>query len=171
MRSWIAIAGAGLALLLAGPGLAQGPFDTVDAIMQADRDFAAMAAEEGASAAFAHWMDASEGRLLRGTADAIMGAETIAPLYAAFTGDTLLHWQPTEGFAGSGDDFGVTWGVWSIHTDGDSTSAPVARGTYVTVWHRNADGDWRGLLDMGTNDPSYRPGQTGSESADDGGDE
>ncbi|OLF73979.1 hypothetical protein AWH62_07465 [Maricaulis sp. W15] len=170
MTTLFASAGVGLALVLAGPAHSQDPDDTVAAILQADRDFAAMAAEQGASAAFVHWMDASEGRLIRGTPDPIIGAENIAPLYAPFTGDTLLHWQPSEGFAGSGDDFGVTWGVWSIHSDGDSTSAPVARGTYVTVWRRNADGDWRGLLDMGTDDPSYQPGQTGSESPDDGGD-
>ncbi|WP_291843337.1 hypothetical protein [Maricaulis sp.] len=165
------LAGAGFALALAAPALAQGPDDTVAAILQADRDFASMAAEQGASAAFAHWMDASEGRLIRGTPEPVTGTDNFVALYAPFTGDTLLHWQPSEGFAGSGDDFGVTWGVWSIHTDGDNMSAPVARGTYVTVWHRNADGDWRGLLDMGTDDPSYEPGQTGSESADDGGDD
>lgn len=171
MKTLITSASLALAMVLAGPVLAQSPADTVEAILQADRDFAAMAAEEGAAAAFGQWMDPTEGRLVRGTPEPVIGTENIAPLYAAFTGDTLLHWEPSEGFAGSGDDFGVTWGVWSIHTDGDSASAPVARGTYVTVWHRNEDGEWRGLLDMGTEDPSYRPEPAGSESSDDGGDE
>ncbi len=165
------IAGLASALALSVPVLAQGPTDTVAAIMQADRDFAAMAAEDGAAAAFGHWMDPAEGRLVRGTPEPIIGTANIAALYAAFTGDTLLHWEPLEGFAGSGDDFGVTWGVWSIHADGDNSSSPVARGTYVTVWHRDDAGNWRGLLDMGTEDPSYRPEPAGSESSDDGGDE
>jgi hypothetical protein len=160
-----------LTLALAGPAPAQSPEDTVAAIMQADRDFAAMAAEEGAAAAFGHWMDATEGRLVRGTPDPVVGTQDIAPLYEPFTGDTLLHWEPSEGFAGSGDDFGVTWGVWSIHTDGDQASVAVTRGTYVTVWHRNDAGEWRGLLDMGTEDPSYQPEPAGSESSDDGGDQ
>ncbi|MFY0637980.1 hypothetical protein [Maricaulis maris] len=171
MKRWITRASLGLALNLAGPALAQSPEDTVAAILQADRDFAAMAAEEGAAAAFGQWMDETEGRLVRGTSEPIIGTERITPLYAAFTGDTLLHWEPREGFAGSGDDLGVTWGTWSIHTDGDNASTPVSRGTYVTVWHRNGDGEWRGLLDMGTEDPSYRPEPAGSESSDDGGDE
>jgi len=167
----VLLASASLSLALSGSILAQSPATTVAEIMQADRDFAAMAAEEGAAAAFGHWMDATEGRLLRGGPEPIVGVDNITPLYAPFTGDALLHWEPSEGFAGTGDDFGVTWGVWSIHTDGDSGSAPASRGTYVTVWRRNDAGDWRGLLDMGTDDPSYRPESAGSESSNVGGDE
>ncbi|MEA1942656.1 MAG: hypothetical protein U9P68_10455 [Pseudomonadota bacterium] len=107
----------------------------VDAIMQADRDFAAMAAEAGPEAAFAQWPEGA-----------------------------LLHWEPREGFASQAGDFGVTWGVWSLHPDGDQASAPAGRGTYITVWGQDDEGNWRGLLDMGTDDPSYRPGPPEADS-------
>lgn len=136
----------------------------VDAIMQADRDFAAMAAEAGPEAAFAAYMDGTDGRLIRGTPDALTGEADIRASFAQWPANVLLHWEPLEGFAADSGDFGVTWGLWSIHADGDRESAPASRGTYVTVWRQDDGGNWRGLLDMGTNDPSYRPGPPEADS-------
>lgn len=141
--------------LMATPAMAQGT--PVDAILQADRDFAAMAAETGPGPAFEVYMDDVDGRLIRGTADALVGSAEIRGSFDAWPEGILLHWEPLEGFASEGGDFGVTWGLWSLHPDGDRASAPAGRGTYVTVWRQDEAGNWRGLLDMGTNDPSYRP--------------
>ena len=58
----------------------------------------------------------------------------------------------------------MTWGVWELLPDGDRTTPPAGRGTYVTVWHLDADGNWRGVLDMGTDDPSYQPPQADPDS-------
>ena len=109
-------------------------------------------------------MESEDGRLVRGTATPLRGEAEIRALFAGVPDGTLLHWEPLEGLAGSGDDFGVTWGVWELHPDGDRTTPPAGRGTYVTVWQRNADGNWRGVLDMGTDDPSYQPPQADADS-------
>lgn len=143
------------AVLLTATGLAQE--DAVASMMQADRDFAALAAEAGVETAFATYMDRVDGRLVRGTPDPLVGEAAIRESFAGWPDTALLHWEPQEGFASQAGDFGVTWGIWSIHPDGDRASAPAGRGTYVTAWRRDADGNWRGLLDMGTDDPSYRP--------------
>lgn len=157
---------AGLALmgLAGGSALAQGNAAVVEAILQADRDFAALAAQTDIETAFATWMESEDGRLVRGTATPLRGEAEIRALFAGVPDGTLLHWEPLEGLAGSGDDFGVTWGVWELHPDGDRATPPAGRGTYVTVWQRNADGNWRGVLDMGTDDPSYQPPQADTDS-------
>ena len=157
---------AGLALmgLAGGSAVAQGNAAVVEAILQADRDFAALAAQTDIETAFATWMESEDGRLVRGTVTPLRGEAEIRALFAGVPDGTLLHWEPLEGLAGSGDDFGVTWGVWELHPDGDRTTPPAGRGTYVTVWQRNADGNWRGVLDMGTDDPSYQPPQADTDS-------
>ena len=157
---------AGLALmgLAGGSAVAQGNAAVVEAILQADRDFAALAAQTDIETAFATWMESEDGRLVRGTVTPLRGEAEIRALFAGVPDGTLLHWEPLEGLAGSGDDFGVTWGVWELHPDGDRTTPPAGRGTYVTVWQRNADGNWRGVLDMGTDDPSYQPPQADADS-------
>ena len=157
---------AGLALmgLAGGSAVAQGNAAVVEAILQADRDFAALAAQTDIETAFATWMESEDGRLVRGTVTPLRGEAEIRALFAGVPDGTLLHWERLEGLAGSGDDFGVTWGVWELHPDGDRTTPPAGRGTYVTVWQRNADGNWRGVLDMGTDDPSYQPPQADTDS-------
>ena len=157
---------AGLALmgLAGGSAVAQGNAAVVEAILQADRDFAALAAQTDIETAFATWMESEDGRLVRGTVTPLRGEAEIRALFAGVPDGTLLHGEPLEGLAGSGDDFGVTWGVWELHPDGDRTTPPAGRGTYVTVWQRNADGNWRGVLDMGTDDPSYQPPQADTDS-------
>ena len=151
------IIGAAAALVVMTTAARAEEATAVEAILQADRDFAAMAAEAGPEAAFAVYMDGTDGRLIRGTPDAVTGEADIRASFAQWPDGMLLHWEPLEGFAAEGGDFGVTWGLWSIHADGDRDSAPASRGTYITVWRQDEAGNWRGLLDMGTNDPSYRP--------------
>jgi len=148
----------GVAALIATsvPALVE-PEAAVEAMMQADRDFAALAAEAGPEAAFAAYMDEVDGRLVRGTPNPLVGEAEIRGSFAQWPEGALLHWEPREGFASQAGDFGVTWGLWSLHPDGDQASTPAGRGTYVTVWRQDDEGHWRGLLDMGTNDPSYRP--------------
>ncbi len=158
------VTGMMLVAFAGGAAAAQANDAVVEAVMQADRDFAALAAEAGVETAFATWMDSADGRLVRGTATPTLGEAQIRALFANVPDGTLLHWEPLEGLAGSGDDFGVTWGIWELHPDGDRSTPPAGRGTYVTVWHLDADGNWRGLLDMGTDDPSYQPPQADRDS-------
>lgn len=64
-------------------------------------------------------------------------------------GPSTLSWYPVMArLAGSGD-FGFTTGPWQVSfTDRDGKPA-VVHGDYVTIWHRDAKGSWRWLLDTG----------------------
>jgi len=113
--------------------------------MQADRDFAAYAAENGVAAGFRLYA-ADDARLIQPDIDDIVGPDAIFASRESTSG--LLHWEPRGGYAGDAGDFAVTYGDWSYHVEGDRNSDPVATGNYVSAWRLDDEG-WRYVLDTG----------------------
>lgn len=172
LREVLAGAMIGAAMLVSActPQDRPGEAAAVEQILQADRDFAAMAASQGLQEAFGTYMDSVDGRKLGPSGDPVVGEAAIRAAFADVPDGFLLDWTPVEAFASQAGDFGVSWGDWSIHADGDPASVADARGRYVTVWRRNAAGEWRGLLDTGNEDTSYQPPVTEDDSPDVAGD-
>ena len=107
--------------------------------------------------AFREFMDETEGQLFG--ARPIVGSQAI---YEAFGGDkpaTLkLEWVPTQSWGSVGGDMGVTTGDWRrTYLDG----RPTRTGRYVTVWRKNARGEWKGLVDFGEPDEAARSNAVG----------
>jgi len=127
----------------------------IEGAMQADREFAAYAAEHGIAEGFHHYA-AEDARLIQPNIDDIVGPDAIRASREGATG--LLHWEPRGGYAGEAGDFAVTYGDWSYHADGNRETAPVATGNYVSAWRLEADG-WRYVLDTGVSNspPSDTP--------------
>lgn len=61
---------------------------------------------------------------------------------------TQLRWQPDLAHVSGGGDFGWASGPWMLGT-GWATGRPGATGHYLTVWRREAGGQWRVVLDGG----------------------
>ena len=118
-------------------------------LMQMERDFAAASAREGASAWSSRW--AANGRSYFGNEEhvgpAAVGA-AVAPMLEE-TGDRFTWWPDTAVVAASGD-LGYTLGRYAVLGGGDAASDTVARGYYVTVWQKQADGSWKIAVDIGT---------------------
>ena len=122
------------------PGL-----DPASTLLQADRDFAVDALQRGTSVAFADY-----------SADAVVNlpangpsTETRVALLArlANMGGTVLTWIPQRVQVAASGEMGVTWGEWSLHEK--TAQGPVrARGKYLNVWHRQADGAWKAIVDI-----------------------
>ncbi|MEP7072021.1 MAG: hypothetical protein ABI839_06505 [Verrucomicrobiota bacterium] len=64
-----------------------------------------------------------------------------------FKGD--LIWSPVFATAAHAGDLACTTGPWELKRDGQS----VAFGNYVTVWSKESAGDWKVVLDVGTENP------------------
>ena len=126
-----------------------GPKVTAEAVLKVERAFDAMSASEGSAKAFRAFMDSVDGIEFAGGEPA-RGADAI---YKAQGGDAperaKLHWTPDEVFASTGD-MGVTWGHWTLTAI--ATGKVVIKGRYVTVWRQNAQGEWKGLVDIGDHD-------------------
>lgn len=116
-------------------------------ISETDRFYSAISAEKGMNAAFLAMFDAA-GVMLTVNNLPIVGHKAISELLSqrndiAFT----LTWEPSfEKIADSGD-LGYSYGMYSI-TDKISKSI-IGEGTYVTIWHKNKNGEWKAVLDSG----------------------
>lgn len=146
MRLWLPILVA--ALSLAGAACAAPTF--VDQLMAVDRDFSAYAADHGTAAAFKAFMEPADSRAFEGGEPA-RGAEAIFQAHGGGKPEAgKLAWAPAEAFAGQAGDMGVTWGHW-VYTPNDATKKAFG-GRYVTVWRKDAEGHWKGLIDIGNPD-------------------
>jgi ketosteroid isomerase-like protein len=84
----------------------------------------------------------------------VVGKAAIRELMSAELGDTvhLLSWHPTSAEVSKDGDLGYTIGRWEWGPR--SGGAPARRGTYVTIWRKEADRRWRVMLDVGNADPA-----------------
>jgi ketosteroid isomerase-like protein len=122
----------------------------------ADVAFAARAAEVGTAKAFREYMSDPDSAMFGGGAEPARGPDEI---YAAHGGDApakgKLEWAPVEAWGSAGGDMAVTTGKWT------STSFDAARpprtGRYVSVWRKNAKGEWKAIVDIGNPDPPPTP--------------
>jgi ketosteroid isomerase-like protein len=61
-----------------------------------------------------------------------------------------ITWAPLYAEAGKSADIGYSTGSFEIH-DKSSDGTPVVRkGSYVTIWRKQADGTWKVALDIGS---------------------
>jgi ketosteroid isomerase-like protein len=60
----------------------------------------------------------------------------------------LLAWSPAWADVSSDGNLGYTTGAWELRPKG-KTDAPNAFGQYVTIWLKQADGNFKAVLDIG----------------------
>lgn len=124
------------------------PAQTIEAAMQADRDFAAMAKSEGLKPAFLKYMHPTDSKFLSPGAVA-QGAEAIAAGFNGSPPDFMVSWTPDGGQGSASGDLAVTTGLYAI-TIGDQT---IEKGRYVTVWGKDAAGELKATMDMSVPEP------------------
>lgn len=122
-----------------------------DAVMQADRNYAAATAARRLEG----WMSsiAADAVKVLWSADFVKGAQAIRLGDTAMFADStfMLEWKPTDGGVYSDGRYGYTKGRYeAVRTVGGSRSV-VGRGTYLTVW-RYQSGGWKVVLDTGVPD-------------------
>lgn len=115
------------------------------ALLDADRAFAADARERGLAQAFLAVLGEGAVVFRPGPVAARAWFEQHAG-----PAEVVEWWPDTAELAGSGD-FGWTAGAWELREPGadDLPGATLARGRYLTVWRLERRGDWRVVLDHG----------------------
>ena len=89
------------------------PETTLEAAMQADRDFAAMAKAEGPKAAFLKYMHPTDSQFLQ-PGVVVQGAEAIANGFNGSPPDFAIAWAPDGGRGAASGDLAVTTGLYTI---------------------------------------------------------
>ena len=56
----------------------------------------------------------------------------------------VLTWKPEKAFIAKSGELGYTYGFWIFIAAGDTT-----QGTYLTIWKKDADGQWKYCADTG----------------------
>jgi ketosteroid isomerase-like protein len=120
-----------------------------EAVMQADRDFAAATKARGIEGWVAYFAPNGsqvdpEGKFVTGP-EAIRGF--MGPVFARPGFE--LKWWPTAGEISTGGKLGYTWGRYERVLNGEV----VGTGNYATVWEKQPDGSWKVLFDTGDADP------------------
>lgn len=123
-------------------------------LMQTDRDFSQMSVKEGMIKAFLYYID-NEGVILRDNSFPEKGKETLAKRFSGKS-DTafILSWEPLYEKISDSGDLGYTYG---IHTNTDKATGNITKGTYITIWKKQADGGWKFVLDTGTEGLPEKP--------------
>lgn len=121
----------------------------VESLLEADRAFAARAQEVGPAAAFADFM-AADGKLLGAAEEPVAGTEAIAALMGSLPENAEISWTPLEAMVSDSGEFGVTWGEYRLAAPGENGALVEETGRYLTVWRKDEQGRWRGVLDIGT---------------------
>ena len=107
---------------------------------------------ERGGAGFADWF-ADDGVALGNAAAPLIGKVAIQKSANWDPKVYQLTWTPTDAMMGPSGDMGYTWGHYEGHSKDASGDPVTVKGRYITVWKKQADGQWKVALDAGANEP------------------
>ena len=120
-----------------------------------DTAFNEMAQTVGIPEAFAHYLH-KDALNLNGGYDGVPGAEVVA-VYKQRRETLQMKWWPITSEIAASSDLGYTWGRFIEHVNHDDGTVEEIRGKYITIWKKNAEGEWKSLTDMGSLDDKPTP--------------
>jgi len=128
----------------------------IDAVLDADRAFAAAAKQNGARAAFVEFA-APDAIMFRQGVGPVKGIAAIGQAFASPETATAA-WEPEGGEIAASGDLAYTWGyfAWTA-VAGPNVGKPPATGNYVSIWRKQPDGRWKWVIDLGVNAPPKAP--------------
>ncbi len=141
---------AAAALALSACSRAPDPAQARAAIRAADSAFAAATKARGADG----WMEYVADSGVQVTPGRNVVGRAAIREYVAPLNDTArtLTWMPTSSEASEDGTLGYTIGRWE-RTFRTKDTTLVSRGSYVTIWRKQADGSWKFVVDVGETDP------------------
>ena len=130
-----------------------GPSDDRRAIMEADRAFNRAAQQRRGEGWAEFFADNTMWPIRLAPSGASTSATRERSMQMWSDPNFRLEWEPIYADVAASGDLGYTIGKWT-RMGKDSTGAQTtARGTYLTVWRKQADGSWKVVADTGDDDP------------------
>lgn len=115
-------------------------------ILQTEKAFEKMAAEEGLKIAFTHY-GASDAVINRNDSLHI-GSAAIASFYSRpVKGNVQLSWTPDFVTVSSSCDLGYTYGKYVFRITDSTGKTNEFKGIFHTIWKKQQDGTWRFVWD------------------------
>ena len=120
------------------------PAAEAETLKQVDRDFSTLSEKEGMKKAFLEYV-ADDGVLLRPNRLPVVGKDAVGKLLEPVADEAFtLIWEPLYGSVAASGDLGYTYGTYELTVD-----TLLEKGTYVSIWRRDAAGQWKYVLDSG----------------------
>jgi ketosteroid isomerase-like protein len=122
------------------------------ALLETDREFSEFSVNHGAAEAFNKYLQDEAFQLPAGRLP-IRGRENIYNSMLEGNQEYILSWEPQDAEVAASGDMGWSWGIYTItfQTEKGETSR---QGKYLNVWKKDAEGNWRVLIDMGNQNPA-----------------
>jgi ketosteroid isomerase-like protein len=133
-------------LLLAACATTTPSEPNADVLLQRDREFAKASAARG-HLAWEEFMAPNAAKPANGGRMLIGPQEIGANMLAAFSSGFTLSWEPTRAEISRRGNLGYTWGRYR-----SAVAGKTHEGTYMTVWEKQPDGNWKVLFDTGDPD-------------------
>ncbi len=130
--------------------------DTVEDLMQADRDFSAMAQDGEVRDAFLAYA-ADNAVMMNGGQHFVRGEGAVHEHLSQWPDGINLEWEPLGGMIAGSEDLGFTYGQYRAWGTDDEGNEVENFGKYTTIWQRQEDGSWKWVLDGGNPSPGPEP--------------
>lgn len=118
-------------------------------LLQTDIAFSNRSVEVGNHQAFLEYASADV-VLLKPNSYPIIGKPALKQMYLELSDSNYrLTWKPSFGKLSKSGDLGYTFGLYLLEITKGEQKGQVQRGTYCTIWGKNAKGKWRFVLDTG----------------------
>jgi len=112
-------------------------------LIAADKAFSALSKEKGMNHAFLSYV-AEDGVMLSPNKMPVVGKNKIEALFQSDDSKLVFTWNPLHADVAKSGDLGYTYGTYEI-----LEGASIQKGTYVSVWKKDATGEWKFVLDSG----------------------
>ena len=112
-------------------------------LIAADKAFSALSKEKGMNHAFLSYV-AKDGVMLSPNKMPVVGKNKIQALFQSDDSKLVFTWNPLHADVAKSGDLGYTYGTYEI-----LEGASIQKGTYVSIWKKDATGKWKFVLDSG----------------------
>ena len=129
-----------------------------DGLLATDRAWAKSAAAGNFDSIVANWTD--DARVAMSGAPLVRGKAAIREMVKssmAIPGFRIL-WTPDSAVVSASGDLGYTFGSNSVTAPDAGGKLSTVVGRYITVWHKDADGRWRCVMDYTSPGPAPAAG-------------
>lgn len=127
--------------------------DAKQSLLATDSAFSSLSEKKGMAVAFLTYADSNVVEM-NANEHPTVGIAAMADRFRATDNSKfLITWHPLKCEVAKSGDLGYTFGDWRIDQalpDGRDT---ILFGNYVSVWKKNAEGEWRYVLDAGNATP------------------
>lgn len=141
-----------LVTVLAGCGVNMTGDANKNELFEIDREFSQMSVEKGIAAAFVSYA-ADSAMILRDNMLPIVGRSAIGDLWGDTPEGVQLVWEPDFADIAKSGELGYTIGHWTYSSTDSTGKTSSSKGRYVTIWKKQADGNWKYVFDTGSSDP------------------